>query len=401
MLNNECSPNEVEELVKHLARKESVKAEELILQQLQQSVSQSEVREEIKKKLEIGLNKILDSKKPSDIIEAPVHQMSLRKKWYKTTVRYAAAIILVFLTGVAWYVVKDTFAPENQMQYEVSSRPVFPDFEPGSNKAILITKDGGTVYLDETTKGNTGFKGIAVIKPEEGTIEYDRFEEAGLQPLSSKEEISNNTIIIPRGGQYRIVLSDGTKVWLNAASSLKFPEVFKGNERVVELSGEGYFEVARDMDRRFKVKVNEVEVSVLGTHFNINSYSDNDEIKTTLLEGSVAISTNKKNLILKPGEQVSYKGDKLGKIISGVNLEQTIAWKNDHFDFTNESLQNISKQLSRWYKVEISIEEKLANKHISGIISRKNNISKVLEVLEISAGISSKIEGEKVFLYKK
>jgi hypothetical protein len=399
LLKNECSPGEAEELVKHLGEKGHEKAEELILKQLEESVSPDQISEEVKMKLQAGLGKILNSQEAALHTVNPAPKMPQAKKLYRISIRYAAAITLVFLTVIAWYIIKINPEP-NHFKKAITSAPLILDFEPGSNKAILMTDDGNTVYLDETIGDNSAYKGIAEINPEEGLIAFNNLANSGQASIGS-EEISYNTIIIPRGGQYKITLSDGTKVWLNSASSLRFPEVFEGKERVVELSGEGYFEVAKNADMPFKVMVNQVEVNVLGTHFNVNAYEDNKEIKTTLLEGSVAISTGNQKVTLQPGQEVSYSSNKLGKVISGANVDQVIAWKNDHFDFTNETLQNISKQLSRWYQVEMSIEEKLAKKQMSGIISRKNNISKVLEVLEISAGISSKVEGNKVFLYKK
>lgn len=400
LLKNECSPEEIEILVNQIARKDDDITEELIFKQLEESVSSDEISEEIKKKLGTVLERILKNDAKVEPIEVPVRNLTHGKRWIKISMRYAAAIILLVMTGIAWFVLKDNPGRASHPYNEILSTASILDFEAGSSKAILMTEDGNTIYLDETVQNKSEYKGFAVIKPEEGLITYNTKENSDLQTLATKE-IAYNTIIIPRGGKFKITLSDGTRVWMNSASSLKFPEVFNGTEREVELTGEGYFEVAKNAVMPFKVKVNGMEVKVLGTHFNVNGYTDNGEVKTTLLEGSVEISNNHEKVMLAPGQQVSYKENKLGRIISNINMEQVVAWKNDDFDFTNESLLDISRQLSRWYQVEISVEGNLATKRMSGIISRKNTISKVLEVLEIGAGIGSKMEGEKVFLYKK
>ena len=205
-----------------------------------------------------------------------------------------------------------------------------------------------------------------------------------------------NTLTTPRAYRYNLVLADGTKVWLNAASSITFPTAFIRKERTVVITGEAYFEVAKDTKRPFKVFVNDMEVKVLGTHFNINSYQDEGNIKTTLLEGSVLLSKKDKKVVLKPGEQGQVSNSGSLKMVSGVNLESVMAWKKGNFYFENADLQTVLKEISRWYNVSVVYEKGVPKRFFDGEIQREIKLSVLLKTLEKSNDIHFKIEGNTI-----
>ncbi|QNL48809.1 FecR domain-containing protein [Olivibacter sp. SDN3] len=258
------------------------------------------------------------------------------------------------------------------------------DVAPGGNKATLTLADGRMISLIEADNGQLAIQsGAAVMKAANGQLVYVAAENEVAGPTSY------NTIVTPRGGQYQIVLPDGSKVWLNAASSLKYPVTFAGlNERRVELTGEGYFEVEKDKNRPFLVESAQQTVEVLGTQFNVNVYPDEPAIKTTLLEGRVRLAARggTSAVTLSPGDQAIRKG--AGFRIVEVDPEQAIAWKNDKFVFDRESLQSILRKVGRWYDVEIEFQD-LAAKGIlfGGTMSRFDHISKVLNKLEVTGNV--------------
>ena len=212
-----------------------------------------------------------------------------------------------------------------------------------------------------------------------------------------------NTISTPRGGQYQLVLADGSKVWLNAASTLRFPATFSGTERKVELTGEGYFEVAKNATMPFKVGLeNGVEVEVLGTHFNVMSYSDEEQVKTTLVEGKVKVLNGENNVMLRPNQQAKFtKSNKSLVVDKDADVNKAIAWKNGLFDFDNDAITDIMRQLARWYDVEIQYSGNIVAQFYTGSIRRQVNISQVLFMLEQAGGVQFKIEGKKIIVKTK
>jgi transmembrane sensor len=241
------------------------------------------------------------------------------------------------------------------------------------------------------TQGNT-----QVLKLNDGQLQYK--ESSEVSPSGGDLEGAFNTMSTPRGGQYQLTLSDGTKVWLNAASSLRYPATFTGKDRQVELNGEAYFEVAHNAAMPFKVNVaGKEEVEVLGTHFNINSYSDEPAVKTTLLEGSVKVTpainttiSTQLATILKPGEQAQMQaGGKINRQ-TNVDIGKVMAWKNNIFNFNNE---NIMRQLSRWYNVDIRFEGTIPGIKFSGEIGRNLSLKQVLSILD-ETRIKYRIEGK-------
>lgn len=286
------------------------------------------------------------------------------------------------------------------------------DVVPGGNKAFLTLADGRKISLTDAENGDlVKQEGLTIKKTAEGELVYTVAETAGHGDVASLN--SFNTIETPKGGKYQINLPDGTRVWLNSASSLRYPTRFKENSRIVELSGEAYFEVAKMMakdgnvnrrsERRmpFIVKNNRQEVEVLGTHFNVNSYEDEGEVKTTLLEGKVKVRSDqtqssgiRNEVILKPGEQSQLGSNLLN--VRRVDVESVLAWKNGDFLFEDEDLKSIMRKVSRWYDVEVVYKGSFDNLRFGGLISRSKHISSVLGIMESTGRIHFVIEGKKV-----
>lgn len=311
----------------------------------------------------------------------------IRPLWQKITV--AASVLLVLTAGILFYVQSN-----RQQQPLKTTRVLKKDVDPGGNKAILTLADGTKIVLDNTENGTIASQGsTAINKTKNGQLVYD----ASINPLSSTSDnqpVSYNTIVTPPGGQYQVILPDGTQVWLNAASSLRFPTAFSEQNRMVELTGEGYFEVAKDAGKKFIVEANGTKVEVLGTHFNVMAYADESSINTTLLEGSVKVIKGNESKIIIPGQQARVK-ENIHVAIADIN--EAVAWKNGYFIFKNEDLQSIMRKISRWYDVEIKYEGQIPRESFGGKISRYKNVSEVLRLLELTGPVQFKIEnyGEK------
>lgn len=313
-----------------------------------------------------------------------------RKRWYNV----AAAASVILLVSLAIYFLKPTpskeiaknFAPVKQLKN---------DAVPGGNKAVLTLADGSTILLDSIGNGNLAQQGNSrVIKLNDGKLAY-QLEEGKTQQA---EKLAYNTVSTPRGGQYQLTLSDGSKVWLNAASSITFPTSFEGNKRDVTLSGEAYFEVAHNAKMPFHVKVGDMQVQVLGTHFNINAYGDDELIKTTLLEGSVKVTKGNSNILISPGEQarVDNSSSKI-TVKKDVDLDEVIAWKNGLFQFNKADIKTIMQQVSRWYNVNVLYQGNIPKREFSGKIQRDLNLSQLLDLLGKNK-IHFKIEGQTLLI---
>jgi ferric-dicitrate binding protein FerR (iron transport regulator) len=319
--------------------------------------------------------------------EAPVVPMNMRKKKRNWKIQLTAAAIIICMFSVGGYFV---LKPSSEKQI-AKSLPITKDknkITPGKNNAILTLADGSSIILDQAQNGNLATQGNTKILKMNGMLSYNTSQ-------NKTTKVLYNTISTPRGGQYQLIFTDGTKVWLNAASSLRFPTNFEGKERKVELSGEAYFEVAKNKAMPFKVKVNKMEVEVLGTHFNINSYEDESTIRTTLLEGSVRINQNKNTGILKPGQQAQT--DQFGaiKIINDADLEEAIAWKEEKFQFGRADIHEVMRQVARWYDVNIEYKGTVSS-HFGGTISRNASLSQVLDMLHLTGKVKFEVKDRKI-----
>jgi len=305
--------------------------------------------------------------------------------WQKIAV--AASFVGVLLFTSLWL-------NRNQTSNHRQLVTVKNDITPGENKAILTLADGRKVMLDSVANGQIANEsGITVTKTQAGLLAY-----AGIStPTGSapNQHVAYNMIETPYGGQYQVVLPDGSRVWLNAASSIRFPAAFTTLERKVEITGEVYFEVAKDAQKPFRVVSNKQTVEVLGTHFNVKGYSNDPSVITTLLEGSVKVTTqNNIHKILTPGQRSILHAGSLS--VEKANTEEAVAWKNGYFRFNDEKIESIMRQLSRWYNIEVSYEGPVSYEEFNGRISRARNISQVLKMLEQTKGVHFKITERKV-----
>ena len=259
------------------------------------------------------------------------------------------------------------------------------------NKAILTLSDGSTIILDDAKNGQVAQQGgTQIAKLANGQLVYNALD-------GKPAEVVFNTLTTPRGGQFKLTLPDGSEVWLNASSSIKYPTAFIGNERKVEISGEAYFEIVHNAAKPFKVSVNGMEVKVLGTHFNINAYNDEASVKTTLLEGSISLTKADAATTLKPGQQAQLGNGGNIKVIDNVDIDQVVAWKNGYFSFNRADLQTVMRQIARWYDVDISYEGKIPERQFGGKIDRNSNASEVLKILEESK-VHFRIEEKKIIV---
>ncbi|NRF39638.1 FecR family protein [Pedobacter foliorum] len=309
---------------------------------------------------------------------------------YKLWMAAAAILLMMLAAGLIF------FKSEHLQSIKAITAFKKQDILPGGNKAILTLPNGERVVLtDSTINQLANQNGGSIIKAANGILIYKANALAG---NSETGEATFSTISTPRGGQYQIVLPDGTHVWLNAASSLKFPAAFKGKKRLVELNGEAYFEVAKNKEMPFIVHTENQEVEVLGTHFNINSYADEASTKTTLLEGSVKVTAQGNQKVLTPGDQAQINKNTREIKVMPVSLEEAVAWKNGYFVFNDEKLESIMHRVSRWYDVDYEFEGKQGNLSFLGVIERTKNISSLLKVLESTGNVHFKIEGRKIIV---
>lgn len=310
--------------------------------------------------------------------------------------RYIAAASIIALAGGLFLYFNQ---PRSSKSPVASTQKVLPvnksSIVPGKDKATLTLADGSVIDLDSTGAGAGGLaqQGSTGIKIRDGKITY-------VPGKARKAELVYNTIATPRGGQYQVVLPDGTKAWLNATSSIKFPVAFAGNSRVVELSGEVYLEVAKDPVRPFIAKVKDVEVEVLGTHFDIMAYGEEGKISTTLLEGSINVSRGGEKHSVAPGQQGVWKENGGFNLSNDVDMEEVVAWKNGKFHFNNADIRTIMRQIARWYDVEVEYENIAADIRLGGVVSRKEDIRQLLDYFEIAGKVRFKVEGKKIIVSK-
>ena len=308
-------------------------------------------------------------------------------KSFKLWVKLAGAAAILLLAGVGIYF----YSINHPVQQVAKAKALVQDVAAGGNKAILTLSNGEQIVLTDAAKGKIAEQtGISIRKTADGQLIYAADKHV-LQDKS--KELVYNKIETPKGGQYQISLPDGTVVWLNSASSLKFPAKFSAKERRVELTGEGYFEVAHNPAKPFRVISNKQEVEVLGTHFNMNTYADEDGDRTTLLEGSVLLKQFGKQALLKPGEQAVLKGKTIE--IAPADVELAVAWKNGYFMFKQASLKTLMRQLAKWYDVEVSYSGNIPPLLFSGKIHRNTSLAQTLELLSFSK-VNFRIEGRKI-----
>ena len=306
---------------------------------------------------------------------------------------YAAAIFLICSSiGIGVYFYKAELKNTDVNKFTIANKPV--NTKVNSNKATLTLSDGRQIVLDQTSEGELAEDNQVVIsKSEEGQIVYNL---SGLSGSAKSGELAYNTITTPNGGNYQVLLPDGTKVWLNALSSLRFPTAFLGKDRSVELTGEGYFEVAKNKTKPFFVTTGKVRIEVIGTHFNVAAYDDDHTIKTSLLEGIVKVNNNSSSAILKPGQQAVSQHSSSTIKINEANMDDVMAWKNGYFVFRDEPIEVIMKKVSRWYDIEVNYEGDMNGIAFGGKYLKNNTLNELLKSLELTGTVKFKIDGRRV-----
>lgn len=339
----------------------------------------------IKAEIAEGIKAQISAVEQEEIKTVPLF---VKYKW----LAIAAVFVMVSSLSLLFFNQENT----KQQVVAVKTKPVKNTIVPGSNNAILTLSNGNQISLNDKENGVLASQsGVVITKNKDGQLQYQ---------IKADAPAGINTISTPRGGQYQLILVDGTKVWLNAASSITFPTQFNGSERKVEIIGEAYFEVAKNANKPFKVKSKNQIIEVLGTHFNVNTYDDEVADKTTLLEGSVSISkvTNGRvqttgSKILKPGQQASVSVNQSQIAVALADEDEAVAWKNGYFKFNKADIQSIMRQVSRWYNVDVEYKGEMNQDLFVGKINRSEHVEEVLSILERSK-INVAIKGRKIII---
>jgi len=342
---------------------------------------------DIQKKIQLGTQPAVPA----------IEIVKLRRGWRIYLI--AASVLFVVATGIA------VFFNLNKEKTNIAALPVeqryHNDISPGGDKAVLVLGDGSKIVLDDASSGELAHQGTTkVVKLDKGQLAYHIGQTAA-------GPVSYNTISTPRGGQYQVVLPDGSKVWLNALSSLRFPTAFTGNERMVELNGEAYFEIEKNTSRPFKVGVargtseiaghESMEIDVLGTEFDLMAYGDEDRQKVTVISGTVSARSGHEQITLQPNQQASLdKKSYILNLIDPIDVGESIAWKEGKFQFHDASIESIMRQAARWYDIDIIYDEKKVEQHFNGTIPRQVNLSTLLKILEGTGWVHFRIDGRKV-----
>ncbi|NML20523.1 FecR family protein [Pseudoflavitalea sp. G-6-1-2] len=318
------------------------------------------------------------------------------RKWYAV----AAAVALLLSAGV-FYTLNHSKTQTAKTTETVAQKAATINIAPGNNGAVLTLADGSQVVLDSAGNGVLAMQGKTCVRNNNGTLLYD-------EGNAQSGDVQYNTLTTPKGKQFQLILADGTKVWLNAASSIRYPTVFTQHTRQVAITGEAYFEVAHgkrstgagSVAQPFIVQFNNAagqsgQVQVLGTHFNINAYEDEAAVKTTLLEGKVKVAMNNQSVLLDPGQQASVNKQGSIKTLDHADTDAVMAWKNGFFSFNGTDMETMMRQIARWYDVEIEYAGAVPNRKFGGEIPRNSNAAQVLKIMEESE-VRFKVSGKKI-----
>jgi transmembrane sensor len=297
----------------------------------------------------------------------------------------AAAVLLLVTVGITYFALNKTEKPIPKSIVVVAQKKS-PGTAPDTKKAVLILADGSTVPLNEVNNGNIAQQGNVIIhKDQNGQLKYKL-------TAATANTNGSNTLRTPRGGEYQVTLDDGTRIWLNSASTLQFPVHFNDNDRRVMLTGEAYFEVASALvpqtshKRSFIVTVGNMEVQAIGTSFNISAYKEDNHSQTTVVEGLVKVNRNNQSNLLSPGKKLVASDSAI--TIEDADVKQEIAWKNGEFVFHNTSLKMVMNELTRWYDMDVVYDHDVPSLHFSGEVERQSDITKVLQMLEYTGGVT-------------
>jgi len=303
------------------------------------------------------------------------------------TITIAASLFMIIYIGYKFFDTQSASHPIAKIAKQ--------DLLPGSNKAILKLADGSEIILNDALNGILTRQGKSnVSKNDDGFIEYNELNAEG------EKKVYVNTLSTPRGGQYRLMLPDKSLVWLNAQSSITFPSAFIAKERKVSVTGEVYFEVSKDKTRPFIVETGDADVEVLGTQFNVNIYPDEENAAVTLLEGSIKLSHNYTSKILIPGQQAIFNKNTNNIQLKNVEVDNVVDWKNGLFIFEDASVPEVMRQIERWYDVDVKYVGKTPDIKFNGVVSRNNNVSKLLKLLQTAGNIEFNINNKTIEVKK-
>lgn len=384
-LNNQCSPEEVKLLLKEFDLEENKELlSKLINEQLEAddglTVVNEKDHENILAEIYQDIRTRINTEKK---IKSPVVRLR-RRPWF----RIAAAAVILFVIVATYLLVNRT----SQQQATTTDQALTSDILPGGNKAVLTLANNSKIILEKAANGKIA---------QEGNASISKLNDAQIVYAATGSGISEtffNSVATPRGGQYQLTLADGSRVWLNSASSIRFPASFDGDERKVEISGEVYFEVAKDVSRPFKINVaGKEEVQVLGTHFNVNCYADETTMNTTLLTGSIKVTSfaTQGSQLLSPGQQAKLNGKGQILVEKKPDLDKVMAWKNGYFNFDGADTRTVMRLLSRWYDIDVVYEGSIPEREFGGEIEKNLSFSQVLKVLEKN-NLHFRLEGRKL-----
>ncbi|WP_343746436.1 FecR domain-containing protein [Chitinophaga sp.] len=376
-----CTPAEKEELARWIEQSDGDAALQQVLERVWADYEPvAQLTEEASSRI---IGDILDRQHTVSVVAAV---RPLRK-----LLRYAAAAVIFVAALAGGYALwkSGPAAPSAPAVVKAAKPEILP---PGGNKATLTMADGSVIMLDSTLNSTviTGNQ-VRIVKTDSGLVTY---QQLGIQDAKP----AYNTLTVPRGGQFRVVLADGTKVWLNAMSSLRYPVAFSNGPRKVELSGEAYFEVAASSARPFLVTVNDMELTVLGTAFNVSAYPDEAFVHATLLSGKVVVKHHEVSLPLAKGCQAALNRRTGQMTSSPVNTDEAVAWKNGRFIFNAAPMKEIMRQLSRWYNIDVAYAGEV-NEQFYAEIPRFANAAEALKILELTGKVHFRLEGQRVTVY--
>ncbi|PTS95368.1 anti-sigma factor [Pedobacter sp. HMWF019] len=312
----------------------------------------------------------------------------IKMKLFPSWLKYTAAAVVLLVSYVAYTVHKKPVSVPLKNDAEIVKNQ---DIVPGGERAVLKLANGKEIMLDGAGKGILASEGNTIIrKTDDGRLIYEPGEERG-SPVSAY-----NTITTPKGGQYKLTLPDKSLAWLNAASSITFPAAFNGQEREVEITGEVYFEITKDKTHPFHVKTRGASIEVLGTHFNVMSYTDEPQAEVTLLEGAVQVKTGGAVKKLVPGQQAAFEPGSGLITLKTTNVESAVDWTNGLFIFEEATVPEVMRQIARWYNVNIHYQGKLPSAKFTGVIPKKSNVSRLLKLLEAAGGVRFEVTGNTI-----
>jgi transmembrane sensor len=390
--NNTINPADCEELLSYLSVTNAETISDVIDEALESQPDEITFRNIQAQRI---LERIKADARFAEHAEKPA--TSARLLYFNNTWFKVAAVVLICI-AIGSYFLK-TNSVSRPVHEQTAKTISVPQIHPGKNKATLTLDSGRVITLDQAKTGLlTSVGNVSISKKNTGLLYY--------QPnKTGNKEVTNQTIIYntlstPKGGEYQVTLPDGTKVWLNSASSLTFPVDFTGNSRLVKLTGEAYFEVAKNASSPFLVSVNDMRIKVLGTHFNVSAYQDDEQATTTLLEGSVQVSKNKVVSVIKPGQQAVVLKNTDNINVSTANLQKAMAWKNGYFIFNDDNITQIMKQVARWYDVEVEYKGEPLNQRFGGTFYRSKSIRELLQHLEKIGNIHFIIDGRRIIVMK-